>query len=336
MNAKERVMNRLKGKPVDRAPNACLTMAMGPKYINKSFSDFYLDYRVLVEANLKLCHDFELDILGTISDPYREAYDFGAKIEFPQDSIPICKEYLIQSPEDMKKLKVFDPYSSTRILDRIKAIELFKKEAGNEYPIMGWVECPLAEAADLRGVNSIMLDFFDNTSMLEELLEICLETEIRCAKAQITAGADIIGMGDAVASLIGPELYRTYAFEHEKKLVQAVHEAGAVARLHICGNITSILDDMKLTGADIIDIDWMVDFKTASEKLKGYSSPCGNFDPVQIMKQGTPETVKEAVWQCLDADNETSFIMGGCEIPIGTPPENFKAVTKALKAYGCK
>ena len=336
MNSKERVMNRLKGKVVDKAPNTSLIMSFAPRYINKPSSEFFLDYRVLVESVIKTNIDFGIDIMSAISDPYREAYDFGAKIEFPYDSLPVSKEHFIQTYDDLKKLKPFNPHDSKRMLDRIKAVELFKKEVGSDYPIMGWIECPLAEAGDLRGVNELLYDFYDEPEMLRQLMDICLETGISCAKAQIEAGADIIGMGDAVASLIGNKLYKEFVFEYEKKLISAVHDMGALVKLHICGNITSLLDDLKFVGADILDIDWMVDYKTACNKLKGYSSICGNIDPVRIVKNGTPEIIKKAVWSCLDSGNNTSFISSGCEIPIGTPHENVMAVREALSEYDYK
>lgn len=334
MNAKERVLNRLQGKPVDRVPNTSLIMSFAPRYIGKPSSEFFLDYRVLVESSIKTNIDFGLDIMSTISDSYREAYDFGAKIEFPHDSLPVSKEHFIKSYDDLKKLKVFNPYDSTRMLDRIKAVELFKKEVGSDYPVMGWVECPLAEAGDLRGVNDMLYDFYDEPEMIRELLDICLETGISCAKAQIEAGADIIGMGDAVASLVGRKFYMEYAYDYEKKLIAAVHDMGAIAKLHICGNITDLLDDLKTVGADIIDIDWMVDYKTACDKMQGTASICGNIDPVRIIKDGNPELIKEAVRSCLEAGDAKSFISSGCEIPVGTPHENLLAVSQALSEYG--
>jgi uroporphyrinogen decarboxylase len=333
MNAKERVMNRLQGKAVDRAPHTSLIMSFAPRYIGKPSSEFYLDYRVLVESVIRTNVDFGLDVMSTISDSYREAFDFGAKIEFPYDSLPISKKHLIETFDDVKKLKILNPFDSVRMLDRIKAVELFKKEVGNDYPVMGWVECPLAEAGDLRGVNELLYDLYDEPEMIKELLDICLENSIVCAKAQIEAGADMIGMGDAVASLIGPKLYMEFAYDYEKKLIAAVHEAGGIAKLHICGNITELLDPLKTVGADILDIDWMVDFKAACEKFKGIASICGNMDPVRIIKDGTPEMIRKAVWSCLDAENETSFISSGCEIPVGTSYENVLAVRRALDEY---
>ncbi|MEI8200022.1 MAG: uroporphyrinogen decarboxylase family protein [Eubacteriales bacterium] len=334
MNSKERVMNRLQGKAVDRAPNTSLIMSFAPRYINRPASEFFLDYRVLVESSIRTNIDFGIDVMSTISDSYREAYDFGAKIDFPYDSLPVSKEHFIETYDDLKKLKVFDPYESTRMLDRIRAVELFKKDVGNDYPVMGWVECPLAEAGDLRGVNEILYDFYDEPEMIKELMDICLDAGISCAKAQIKAGADIIGMGDAVASLIGRKFYQEFAYDYEKKLIAAVHEMGALAKLHICGNITDLMDDIKSVGADIVDIDWMVDYKTSCAKLKGKASICGNIDPVRIIRSGTPEIIRKAVRDCLDAGDETSFISSGCEIPVGTPHENLLAVSQALVEYG--
>ena len=52
---------------------------------------------------------------------------------------------------------------------------------------MGWVEGALAEAADLRGVSTLLTDLIDRPEWVHELLEICTEMEIAFARAQIAA-----------------------------------------------------------------------------------------------------------------------------------------------------
>ena len=66
----------------------------------------------------------------------------------------------------------------------------------NDVPVMGWVEGALAEAADLRGVSATMMDLYDYPEYLDDLLEMCVEVEISFARAEIEAGADIIGLGE--------------------------------------------------------------------------------------------------------------------------------------------
>jgi MtaA/CmuA family methyltransferase len=213
--------------------------------------------------------------------------------------------------------------------DRVKAVERYKEKVGEEYPILGWVEGAFAEAADLRGLNDLMMDMFDEPEAVKDLLDVCTQQAIWFAEEQIKAGADFIGIGDAAASLIGPLGYAEFALPYEKRIVDAVHKAGAKAKLHICGNITSILDVISYSGADMIDVDFMVDFAAANSAFSGCSA-CGNFSPIEVLLQGSPDTVKEAVKSCVKQGNERTFIAAGCEVPVSTPLENMSAVHEAL------
>ena len=284
---------------------------------------------MLVEANLAVAADFGVDILQAISDPYREAADFGLEVEFPADNLPLNRKPLIAEPGDLK-LDPPNPATGRRMSDRLEAIRLFREKAGGEIPIMGWVEGALAEASDLRGMYLTMTDLVSRPDWLTELLEICAEVEIAFARAQIEAGADIIGLGDAVCSQISPKMYRQFALPYEQRIFAAVHEMGAVARLHICGNTTRLLPDMLQSGADIIDLDWMVDIEKAAQLFDDRTAICGNFDPVAVMLQGTPETVRDATLACIQKGGTRLFSGAGCEIPDGTPDENLLAQRQTL------
>jgi MtaA/CmuA family methyltransferase len=252
---------RLHGEPVDPPANFDIFMTFAAHHIGEPLSRYYLDHRVLVEANLAVLKDFGLDIVQAISDPYREAADFGLEVEFPEDDLPLARKPLLADPADIQKLKPPDPSTGKRMSDRLEAIRCFREQAGGEVPIMGWVEGSLAEAADLRGMEALLMDLILRPEWVEELLEICLEVEIAFARAQVGAGADIVGLGDAVCSQISPKMYQQYALPHEQRIFDAVHEMGALTRLHICGNTTQIVTGMVGSGADFVDLDWMVDLE---------------------------------------------------------------------------
>jgi len=101
--------------------------------------------------------------------------------------------------------------------------------------------------------------------------------------------------------------------------------------LHICGNTTRILPDMVTSKADIIDLDWMVDWRGAHEKFSGRVAFCGNVDPVALMLQGSPDAVFHGTLHCLRAGDARCVSAAGCEIPPGTPPENLRAQARALR-----
>ena len=333
MNAIERVYNRLKGNPVDRAPNTCIIMQFAARYIGVEYGKYCTDYRYLAEANIKCCRDFGIDMVSAISDPTREASALGSEVIIRNENVPYCKEPLIKQYSDINKIKKVIVNRSQRMLDRIKAIEYYKKNVGNEFPILGWCEGPLSLAGELRGINEICIDLVDEPEFVEELMDICVEVSSIFAQEQIGAGADFVGIGDAAASLIGPKFYKQYVMLREKELINTIHKAGAKVKLHICGDITSLLEFLPLTGADIIDIDWMVDFKKANEIFNCKACACGNFDPVKILLQGTIKDIKKNVKECLMNGNRYTFISAGCEVPKYTPYENIRAVTEALYEF---
>lgn len=331
MNSYQRVLRRLQGKPVDKIPNLNIIMTFAAKYIGVPYKKYVTNYRYLVDGNTACCEKFGIDMVSAISDPCRELYGFGGNVILPEDDVPKCTDFLVKDYADTKKLSVANPLKSDRMLDRIKAVELYRKDLSGRYPILGWIEGALAESVLLRGMTSLMTDFIEAPEFVHELLEICTEQAITFAMEQVKAGANFIGVGDSAASLIGPKHYRVFALPYEQNIIKAIHEAGAQVKLHICGDIAPILDLVHSSGADIIDIDWMVDFGRAVEIFSNRCSACGNFDPVSVMLQGTRETVEQAVRQCAAVAGDNTFIAAGCEVPRETPIENMVAVDKTLR-----
>jgi len=334
MTSMERLQARLAGKPVDRAPNLNILMAFAAKYGGVSYSDFILKPEAKCKANL-LCHEaFGIDCVTVMSDPYSEAESFGCVVEYPTDDHPHCVKRAIETYADSKKLAVHDPASCRRMYNTLTLIDMFRREVGNDVPIIGWVEGPVAEFADIYDINYAMMDLLEEPEWAEEVMDLCTEQAILFAKAQIAAGAHIIGMGDAAASIVGGPLYRKMILPREKKIVDAIHAAGAMVKLHICGDVAPILSDIRTLGCEIVDIDWMVDFAEANRVLSGVSSVSGNIDPVRAVMNGTPESIRAAVHALLDATDATSIISGGCEIPKHTSHANLRAMHEALCSYG--
>lgn len=334
MNAMERMKARLKGEPVDQPPNHCIIMGFGARQLGVSYRDFVNDYKILTEAGIRCAESFGIDILSAISDPMREAEGFGAHVIYPEDGVPYAPEALITDLKELSVLTVRPPESCRRMNDRLLAVQRYQEYADGQYPVQGWVEGAFAEACDLHGLNEMLTDIVLEPEAAKELLEITLQQAIQFAVAQVQAGADIIGIGDAAGSLVGPALYEEFVLPYEIRLIKAIHQTGALVRLHICGNITPILELVACCGADIIDCDWMVDFARAAEVFHGRCSASGNFDPVEILLNGTPESVEDAVRHCLEVSANTSIIAAGCEVPPFTPPQNLYAVSQTLVRYG--
>lgn len=332
MNSFERVMKKLEGQEVDRLPNMSLVMTFAAKEIGVPYGKYASDYRLLTKGVLHCYEKYGLDMVCVISDPMREAEGFGAKVIIPEDGVPYSRERRLSGIEDIETLKVVDPSAVRRMNDRLEAIRFLKERVGNEVPVIGWIEGAVAESCDLMNMTDVLMNFIDEPEEMNRLLEICSEQSILFAKAQIEAGADIIGLGDAASSLIGPALYEEFALPSQQKIIKEIQNMGAKVKLHICGNLNSVLDLVGQSGADIIDLDHMVDMEKAAEVFKKETVICGNFDPVSVLLQGTPELVRTEVLRCKELEKKhLNMISSGCEVPKHTPEENMMAVIKTLQ-----
>ncbi len=329
MNSYERLFNRIRGKEVDRIPNMNIVMQFAARETNHNYGQVVRNARLLADGMLR-CHEkYHIDCLWTISDSVREPQDQGAEVIVPEKGVPYCPKPFVRGPEDFKKLRFVKPEDGAAMSDRLEAVRILKEEGRGEVPVVGWVEGAIAAACNLMNVEPFMFLMMDDEDAASDLLSFCYEQEREFALAQIRAGADIIGVGDAAASLIGPRLYEEFVFEHEKKLIAEIHAHGALAKLHICGQINPILELAAQTGTDILDCDHMVDMKRACELMKGKGCACGNFDPVAIALHGSREDVISAAKACAGF-GENSIVAAGCEIPLNTTPENMLATHDAL------
>ena len=252
MNGHERILAMLEGRPADRLPLMPITMMYAGDHAGIKYGDYAADYRRLAEAQVAIARDYDFDFVSVISDPAREAADCGADIQFFDNQPPAINEVnaLLDDKSVLDRLEIPDPSSEGRMLDRVRGVRLLKEQVGGDKLIEGWIEGPCAESADLRGINTLMLDFYDDPDFVRRLFDFVLEMGLRFAKVQLDAGAQLIGVGDAAASLIGPQLYDEFVWPYEKKLVDGLHALGAKVRLHICGNTSKILEGMGRLGCE--------------------------------------------------------------------------------------
>jgi MtaA/CmuA family methyltransferase len=335
MNGRERVTAMLRGDATDHLPFLPITMMLAAERTGAKYRDYAGDYRVLTAAQISIAEAFGFDYVSAISDPTREAGDLGAAVEWFDHQPPALVEEhaLLADKSRLARLQVPDPAAGPRMSDRLEAVRLLRELAGAELIVEGWVEGPCAMSADLRGVNTLMLDFFDDPGFVRDLFAFTVEMELRFARAQIAAGADTIGVGDAAASLIGPRFYSEFVQPYECALVRGIQEAGARARLHICGKTRKLYGGMAATGADIIDLDFMNPIDEARAQMGPAQVLLGNLDPVRVMRDGAPEEVEAGFAKCHREAGPRYIVGAGCEIPAGTPDCNLAAAARYAQAH---
>jgi MtaA/CmuA family methyltransferase len=173
-----------------------------------------------------------------------------------------------------------------------------------------------------------MLDFFDDAEFVHRLFDFVVSMELRYGQAQVDAGADIIGIGDAAASLIGPDLYEEFVWPYEKRLVDGLHEMGAHVRLHICGDTSQLVAAIGRLRCEIVDLDYFTSVAEARAAMGPNQILLGNLNPVTEVRDSTPERITVAVAECHRQAGRCYIVGAGCEVPRDTPPENVRALVE--------
>ena len=188
----------------------------------------------------------------------------------------------------------------------------------------------------LRGISPMMMDLYERPDLVHALMRFSLEMELEYGLAQIEAGARFIGVGDAIGSLVSAKHYREFNLPYVTELIAGLKKAGAYVKYHACGRTAALLADFADLGADIINLDSLIDLAEARRILGEKVCIKGNLDPSAILLQSTPAAVYEAACDCIRvAGQEGGFILSpGCEVPRETPHENLEALIRAARTCG--
>jgi MtaA/CmuA family methyltransferase len=334
MNSKARCLAAIRGEPVDRPPIFPLLMFLAADRLGVPYREFATNGHVLAEAQLHVREQFGLDAITSCSDAFRISADLGGEMVYPEDKTPYLHTPLVTSASDLRRLVKPDPTSpNSRMADRAQATAEMVRATGEDCLVLGWVDMPFAEACSVCGVAPFMTLMIDQPLLAHRLLDFLTGIVIDFALLQLETGAPMIGAGDAAASLISARMFREFALPYEQRICQAIHNAGGLVKLHICGKTTHLLKDMLQSGADLFNVDHLVDLQAARQVYEP-AGKCykGNLDPVQDLLQASPETCAQAAKQCLQTAHGSRYMLSaGCEIPAAVPDAVFRAFCQAVQ-----
>lgn len=308
-------------------------MSFAAKRKGVSYRQFASSGHIMAESQLKVREMFGLDAITACSDAFRISADMGGEIVFPEDKPPHLTKPIVKNENDFNHLKkpdVSDPWG--RMADRIAGTREMVRSAGKECMVLGWVDMPFAEACSVCGVSEFMMMLYTEPLLAHKILEFLTDIVIDFSLAQIETGAPMIGAGDAAASLISPEFYREFALPYEQRVCKAVQSKGGLVKLHICGNTSHILNDMVLSGADLFNVDHLVEFTIAADIYqKAGKSFKGNLNPVADILQSAPEECHKKACDLVSMAKGMRYMLSaGCEIPAEVSDEVFAAFCNAV------
>ena len=91
MNKKQLFDSLAEGKKIDRTLFRPILMHFSARFNGNTYGEFASDYKTLVDCNIRALDYFDMDMVGLISDPYRETSAFGAPVTFIPEAVPRCE-----------------------------------------------------------------------------------------------------------------------------------------------------------------------------------------------------------------------------------------------------
>jgi uroporphyrinogen decarboxylase len=263
------------------------------------------------------------DLITVFTDTMVEAEAMGAQVLIPEDDDPFLLE-----PPRVSKLEPADPKKDGRMPVVLEATRRLKKLLEDEAPILTSLKGPFSLASFLHGIDKFLEDLLTDPGRAHEFLRIATDNQVAYADAIVKAGG-IPFIGDPVASgsLVSPEMFREFARPYLEQLIRSIHESGAKAGLHICGETKSLLRDMAATGADFLSIDEM-DLALARQEVGDKVVLMGNVS-TNLLLEGTPEQVAAAAKECLERGGQSLILSSSCDVPTDAPKENVQAMVAA-------
>ena len=333
MGSLERIRGLIAGESIDHLPAQPLIMQFAARHAGLDYNDYVTHGQRLAEAQLSMAETYGIDCLMQCSDPARELIDIAggddSSVEWAPTGPAIVEERaLVRDKGTLSGLRVPDPLAPGRMRDRVESIETMRETAGPDSSIVGWVEGPLALAAEMRGLSVLMMDTYEDPGFLDELLDFTSQVGRAFWGPQVEAGADTMGMSDAAASMMSPGHYERFIFPAQKRVVEDIKAArpDVIVRLHMCGRTDDLLPIMKRLPVDIFELDFPVDLVHAREVLGPDAVILGNINTVEEMLTGSPEEVYAAAADCHRICGPNHVVGTGCEVPPETPPENLHAL----------
>ena len=334
MNAKERLDAFYAGRSVDRLPNLTIVGSVVTRYTGIDLEQYCKDPIAMANAAIAAAHDLGLDYVQIASDLSREAEGYGTELKYSKTGLPTVIKPVLQDITEVDTLTARRVADVPRLQDIVTATAYALEKEPDIYP-MSAVVGPATVAGNIRGVEDLMVDLFDEPDCVKQLLRLATDTLLDSIRALAGVGAKYIYVPDPVASLLSPSAHREFILPLHQELYAEMKKYGIGGRLHMCGNTAALLADSCTCGAAIIDVDHATDFRKALETVNGRCVLNGNIDPVADVFSCDAAHTRAAILHCAElAAGYRAMFMPGCELPTATPLENVKAIHEALCEIG--
>ncbi len=338
----ERTLTTLGHKEPDRVPMFLLVSMVGSKGTGLTIEEYFSKGEYVVEGQLRMQKEFKNDCYYSLFFAAIETEAWGTELGrmgsviYVEDGPPNNAQPLLESPEEIRKLKPPKPEDHWHLVENLKAIQGIKEQGDPNVPIVGVLIGPFSLPVMQMGFDNYMALMYEDRDLMWELWRKNMEWCVSWGQAQMKAGCTALCYFDPVMSttLVPRELYLETGNIMAKEVLPQM--GGPTVSHFAAGRGMDILNDVAETGTLGIGISVIEDLAEVKEITRDKLTIIGNLNGIAMRNWSRAEAtaiVKEAIFK---AGPGGGFILSDNhgEIPYQTPPEVLHYISDAIQEWG--
>ena len=329
MKPKDIFMRSIRREPVPRPATGSATSVVTVDLMKKVgifFPEAHLDPGKMAGLAAAGYTEIGFDNVMPLFSVWHESAALGCRVDWGEmGRMPDSRGSLYMIDDEVSIPKDFLLRKECQV--PLKALQLLKKQYGDEIAVIGKVFGPWSLGYHLYGVEEFLINTILKPDSVKKAMERLKQVTVAFGTAQVEAGADALCYADhATRDLCSPEAYRDFLLELHREMHERLP---CPLILHICGDTSDRITYIRETGIECFHFDSKVPVETARRLAGDRLSLMGGTSNFSIIREGTPDTV---IADVRDKHLCSIDIIGPeCAVPLDAPYMNMKILVDEVK-----
>jgi uroporphyrinogen decarboxylase len=190
----------------------------------------------------------------------------------------------------------------------------------------------------LRGMQNLLMDFYDHPDFVRSLLETIADYNIAQIREALKYEIDAVYFGDDWGQQrglqMGPRLWRQFIYPVLKRMYSAVRDSGKLVFIHSCGDVDEVFDDLIGIGLNCFNPfqPEVMDVEVLMERYRGRLTFHGGLSTQRTLPFGRVEDVRAETQRLLKMGAHGSYIFAPAhDVEGDVPLENMLAFMEIVQ-----
>jgi uroporphyrinogen decarboxylase len=190
----------------------------------------------------------------------------------------------------------------------------------------------------LRGMQNLLMDFYDHPVFVRELLESIADYNIAQFRQALTYDIDAVYFGDDWGQQrglqMGPKIWRQFIYPVLQRMYAVVRSAGKYVFIHSCGDVDELFDDLIGIGLNCFNPfqPEVMDVPSLMERYRGRLTFHGGLSTQRTLPFGTDKDVRLETQRLLEMGTQGGYIFAPAhDVEGDVPIENILAFLELVQ-----